>query len=55
MVDLLWRRMSAGTKFYSVLKGAYGGSHIVCWVPALFVPNHFVPGLLVLHDCTVLY
>ena len=30
--------------FYSVLESAYRGSHIVCWVPALFVPNQFVPG-----------
>ena len=49
---LLWRRMSCGTIFYSVLKRPYGGSHIVCWVPALFVTKLVRPRLLRLglHD-----
>ena len=36
----------AALYFYSVLKSAYGGSHIVYWVPAFFVPTQFVPGLV---------
>ena len=32
--------------FYSVFESAYGGSHIVCWVSALFVPTQFVPFLV---------
>ena len=37
--------------FYLVLKCAYGGSHIVFWVPALFVTNPVRQGLFVL-DCS---
>ena len=43
-----------GSTLYSVLENANGGRRIVCSVPALFVPNNFVPGPVRQPDCTVL-
>ena len=37
---------AAALYIYSLLKYAYGGSHIVCWVLALFVPTQLVPRLV---------
>ena len=32
--------------FYSVLRSAYGGSHIVCWFQACSSQNQLVPGFV---------
>ena len=47
--DLLYLALyfyAAALYLYSVLKSGHGSSHIVCWVPGLFISTQSVSGLV---------